>query len=172
MRPSRVVLTSDDMLPCVCQFQHGLWEDMLAFLPLAPLYGPWRRKNPFECVDAVDIVVRPWHSCYGLTRLDRLFSTLPWTPKLMFVHAIYLGDKNMLTLSHLAPFWPTTRMEDFIAAAIASNDLQGAIECLACLPLTATDVFLGVGHAVMRETWTWPSFLSLNWSTTGATRRC
>ncbi|KAH9068881.1 hypothetical protein Ae201684P_004579 [Aphanomyces euteiches] len=47
-------------------------------------------------------------------------------------------------------------MEDFIAAAIASNDLQGAIECLACLPLTATDVFLGVGHAVMRETWTWP----------------
>ncbi|KAG9404943.1 hypothetical protein AC1031_005150 [Aphanomyces cochlioides] len=72
----------------------------------------------------------------------------------------------------MAPFWPTTKLEDFIVAAIASKNLQGAIECLAYLALSAIDVFLGIGHAVMWGNVAIAKFLAsqLEHDTSNATR--
>ncbi|KAG9404942.1 hypothetical protein AC1031_005149 [Aphanomyces cochlioides] len=80
-------------------------------------------------------------------RLERLFGVLPKAAKLILVYGIFVGDKDLIVAPAMTPFRPTKNMEEYIAAAIASNNLPGAIDCLAYLPLSAADFFHGIGHA-------------------------
>ncbi|CAK5052549.1 unnamed protein product [Aphanomyces euteiches] len=146
--PSRVVLSSHDLLPFISRFQHGLYEDLLPFLPFQRRNSD-RRQRKSHPTD-VAAALGPWHDRYGFSHVDRLFDAFPDAISLIFVYGIVAGDTAIVTVPELVPFLPltTTRSADFIHAAIVSQNPRGAMECLNCLSLYYVDVFVGIGHAV------------------------
>ncbi|KAH9143722.1 hypothetical protein AeRB84_012302 [Aphanomyces euteiches] len=151
----RSVLTSADIFPYLMAYQHGLSEDFLPFLPLRNVLtqqgGPKQAK--FFISRYIHVVHRwyIYHGAAAAARLERLVLTLPWTCELVFLYGIYVGDKEIVTAPALESYrrW-TASMPRLVAAAVASDNVFRAIECLECFCLNRMDILVGVGDAVSR----------------------
>ncbi|CAK4075724.1 unnamed protein product [Aphanomyces euteiches] len=136
-------------------YQHGLSEDFLPFLPLRNVLtqqgGPKQAK--FFISRYIHVVHRwyIYHGAAAAARLERLVLTLPWTCELVFLYGIYVGDKEIVTAPALESYrrW-TASMPRLVAAAVASDNVFRAIECLECFCLNRMDILVGVGDAVSR----------------------
>ncbi|KAH9182968.1 hypothetical protein AeNC1_015054 [Aphanomyces euteiches] len=142
-------------MSCQAIRSHGLSEDFLPFLPLRNVLtqqgGPKQAK--FFISRYIDVVHRwyIYHGAAAAARLERLVLTLPWTCELVFLYGIYVGDKEIVTAPALESYrrW-TASMPRLVAAAVASDNVFRAIECLECFGLNRMDILVGVGDAVSR----------------------
>ncbi|KAF0719649.1 Aste57867_888 [Aphanomyces stellatus] len=77
-------LLAPALMPLICTYQDGIYEDMRPFLVLPPYSDPTN-----EDLDAIDKVVTPWLGEYGVNRLALLFGCMERVRKSILVWAIF-----------------------------------------------------------------------------------
>ncbi|KAH9124366.1 hypothetical protein AeMF1_004867 [Aphanomyces euteiches] len=146
--PSQVVLASRDILPSLCEFQPGLWQDMLPLLPLQAIELSYD-LTPAHVNDIVELF-GPWYNLYGLARIPRLVAALPFMHFTALVYACHVGDKQLVETIAAASTDTFYRMRYLVDVAIAANqvDVIDTLECLGYTPEANIESLAnGVGDA-------------------------
>ncbi|CAK4081663.1 unnamed protein product [Aphanomyces euteiches] len=149
--PSQVVLASRDILPSLCEFQPGLWQDMLPLLPLQAIELSYD-LTPAHVNDIVELF-GPWYNLYGLARIPRLVAALPFMHFTALVYACHVGDKQLVETIAAASTDTFYRMRYLVDVAIAANqvDVIDTLECLGYTPEANIESLAnGVGDAAAR----------------------
>ncbi|KAF0688509.1 Aste57867_19879 [Aphanomyces stellatus] len=145
------VLRSPDLLLLVCQYQPGLWQDLL----------------PFNCTPGYfiepDALLSPWLAKFGHTRATRLVNTFPeWKPHVL-EHAARHGDLDLFKVMAECFSKSAKRNAHWLSSVAASAGHLPILEFVHSkwrLPdpkwLTRTAVDHGHLHVVQYLTQTYP----------------
>ncbi|KAF0684297.1 Aste57867_23715 [Aphanomyces stellatus] len=93
-------LTTPDLLGIICQYQHGVPEDMLPFSALASTYDFPRGAK------VVDALFLPWLRIYGFSRLPRLVDAVLGMQDCVLQYAAYFDHIDILQVFQTAAFLP------------------------------------------------------------------
>ncbi|KAF0726473.1 hypothetical protein Ae201684P_021122 [Aphanomyces euteiches] len=159
---SQQALMSPDILQLICQFQPGLWEDMLSFLPLQGI------NHAFEItlahMDDIQVVLMPWYNVYGLGRIPRLVAALPFMKFIVLAFSARVGDTQLLrALARTCKVDIVPRVGDLLTIAIDSNqvDVIASLECVGYTPeIHKKRLIDGIGDAVARGHMTMAQYLA------------
>ncbi|KAH9104380.1 hypothetical protein LEN26_008912 [Aphanomyces euteiches] len=116
------VLGSHELIAVIATFQDGVYHDMRAFRPLARHVSKrkpikildWRlvdchddpprpsllHDNDIRHLDEANKHLTPWFAAYGLSRLSRLLTCLPFMGEVVACDAAYSGDVERLHFLH------------------------------------------------------------------------
>ncbi|CAK4354720.1 unnamed protein product [Aphanomyces euteiches] len=162
---SQQALTSPDILQLICQFQPGLWEDMLPFLPLQALEQAY--ELTLAHTDEIGVVFGPWYNAYGLERIPRLLAALPFMKLMALAHCVRVGDKQLLQVIASISTEDIPRVRDFVgelvAIAIDSDqvDILAALECIGYTrEIYKGELVFGIGDAVSQGHMTMADYLA------------
>ncbi|CAK4383083.1 unnamed protein product [Aphanomyces euteiches] len=158
-----IVLTSKPLFRCICDFQHGVYHDMLPFLQFSVVQSQNLLQYAIQVEAELLATVQPWLQEFGLARLDRLMATLPFMRSIILLYGARVGDCEMLeTIARIAGVQSIELLTNLLNIAIASSHTQ-VIESLRRLGYTPENyighLFCGMGEAIAASNMAMAQFL-------------
>ncbi|CAK4499009.1 unnamed protein product [Aphanomyces euteiches] len=96
MAVAPMVLSSKALFQCICEYQRGVYEDMLPFLKFGSLRHGALDDYAVQHQDQVFANVHFWMENFGPPHLDRLFKTLSSMKSILLLYSANIGACDLL----------------------------------------------------------------------------
>ncbi|CAK4661056.1 hypothetical protein AeMF1_004863 [Aphanomyces euteiches] len=161
----QLVLTSTPLFRYICDFQHGVYHDMLPFLQFSTVESQDLLQYAIQVEAELLATVQPWLQEFGLARLDRLIATLPFMKSILLLYGARIGACDVLeTVARIDGVQSIELLTDLLNVAMTSSHIQ-VIESLYRLGYTPDNdyyighLFCGMGEAVAASNMAMAQFL-------------
>ncbi|CAK4081664.1 unnamed protein product [Aphanomyces euteiches] len=167
------VVTSTPLLRYICDFQHGVYHDVLPFLQFSVVESQNLLQYAIQAQVEIFATLQPWLKEFGLARLDRLITTLPFMKSILLLYGARVGDCVVLeTITRIDGVQTAEILTNLLNVAMASNHIQ-VIESLYRLGYTPDNdyyighLFCGMGEAIAASNMAMAQFLERELSKVG-----